>query len=1163
MKPLLLFFIFLMTFIATAFSQLKEIVPQVGYEGYTEVKFSGDGKYLISYQTYLESVQIWDMKLQKQIKILDGHYPHISPDNRIMAFMKEDQLMIYHFTNGTISSTNVFLKGRKDYKNNTQIQVVFSPDSKYLALCRTDESINWEYAHELKLVQLTDYLEIFASKGYLPVFSDDGKSLYYASETFMIEKSLPGLDTRKWNMGGVAYSINLLPGKSMLSVFLKYNMDSFGLCAFDPVTFKIMESHGYRCSYCGAQWEPWQVDFINDSIFILQRKNQDPEYWNKNAKQVINKGSGTVFINRQSNTIVELDLWDYLLDDFGYCMEAILGYLYEYDVIRNHTMQSDSIYCTEAAYSLDIHPSQKLIAMGGKSHIILKDFDFNTIGLWYGYAEDLKDLEFSTNNNDLIMVNSLYTTAVSLDKFQTRDLGWAADWEFSASSKQVYACNEDMYIFNEEYQVKDTLYLESGNYRDAIIRVSPDNKFVAFSAGNMVYLYDMADKSVIKQFEASCFFGKGVEGGIKDMAFSPSGKYLMAINNRVPEGCYMNSGLVLYDLEADHENSILPGAGKDDYDFETAAIFSDDEKYLLYIDDGSKTVKWFDLAARKLIRKLEYDDYIFNLTKVPNSNTFVASGRGKVYVGDVNSGKLLSTHQLCPEDIKICKFDKSGDLLALGLVNNTVELYRWEGKSKICNILALNGMVIIYTDEHYYLSSKGMLNAIAFQSEGKGYNFEQFDLKLNRPDIILARIGLADSQTIQMYYKSYLKRLRKMRFVPEMMQEDLNVPNMEILNRNDIPLNTDIETVKIQIRANDGKYKLERYNIWVNDVPVYGLNGISLRELNTGTFEKTEEISLMEGKNTIKVWCLNEQGIGSLKESVVVNLNRKEEVQPNLYLISIGVSAYNDQDMRLKYPVKDGRDIVELFTKDTSFNRQQFNKIYVDTLFDGRVTKQNILQLKSKLLSSKVDDIVVVSVSGHGLLDDSLDFYYATCDIDFTSPSEKGLLFAELENLLDGIPARKRLLLVDACHSGEIDKDWEEEDGNTTIHFSDGSQGIVSPYGTKGAKITSGSKSLSLNSSFELMQSMFTDLSQSTGTFVIAAAAGTGYALEGDQWHNGVFTYAFINGLKNKSADYNENNEITVNELKTYILEEVERLTDGRQKPTVRTEKTGFNWRLW
>jgi uncharacterized caspase-like protein len=95
------------------------------------------------------------------------------------------------------------------------------------------------------------------------------------------------------------------------------------------------------------------------------------------------------------------------------------------------------------------------------------------------------------------------------------------------------------------------------------------------------------------------------------------------------------------------------------------------------------------------------------------------------------------------------------------------------------------------------------------------------------------------------------------------------------------------------------------------------------------------------------------------------------------------------------------------------------------------------------------------------------------------------------------------------------------------------------------------------------MQELFAGLDQGTGTTVISAAAGKGYALESPQWNNGVFTYSILNGLKNKAADKNRDGVITISELKDYSIKQVQLLTGGKQKPTARRESINFDWKIW
>ncbi|NJO12859.1 MAG: hypothetical protein HC872_04660 [Gammaproteobacteria bacterium] len=80
---------------------------------------------------------------------------------------------------------------------------------------------------------------------------------------------------------------------------------------------------------------------------------------------------------------------------------------------------------------------------------------------------------------------------------------------------------------------------------------------------------------------------------------------------------------------------------------------------------------------------------------------------------------------------------------------------------------------------------------------------------------------------------------------------------------------------------------------------------------------------------------------------------------------------------------------------------------------------------------------------------------------------------------------------------------------------------------------------------------------------VISSASGNEYALEGEQWANGVFTYALLDGLKNGSADANRDQIISVSELQAHVLEQVRRLTAGGQNPTVRRENLEYDFRVY
>jgi uncharacterized caspase-like protein len=273
-------------------------------------------------------------------------------------------------------------------------------------------------------------------------------------------------------------------------------------------------------------------------------------------------------------------------------------------------------------------------------------------------------------------------------------------------------------------------------------------------------------------------------------------------------------------------------------------------------------------------------------------------------------------------------------------------------------------------------------------------------------------------------------------------------------------------------------------------------------------------------------------------------------------LFCISVSDYKDKQYRLKYARKDGRDLVNAFKKEYGKN------IYIDTLFDEKATRNNILAWKKILEKTTVRDRVILYVSGHGLLDKNYDFYYGTWDVDFKDPAANGLAYEDIERLLDKIPARRKLLLMDACHSGEVDKEAvAQKMSQNTVAVNDKKVNIV--YQSKGAGEDISDAKLGLNNSFELMQELFTNLNNGNGTAVISAAAGNSYAFESDVWNNGVFTYCLLHGLKDLAADYNRDGRVSVTELQKFVSSEVQRLTQGAQKPTARQENMDNDWPVW
>lgn len=547
------------------------------------------------------------------------------------------------------------------------------------------------------------------------------------------------------------------------------------------------------------------------------------------------------------------------------------------------------------------------------------------------------------------------------------------------------------------------------------------------------------------------------------------------------------------------------------------------------------------------VKSIKNDDTGY-IVKKDYSNGDIYTSKG-FNIERIHNGKriIYSGHRGYINDFEILK---GKDYLISSAEDASMNIWDLESGELILTIYVVDmGKLIFISPDNYYMASGDALTGMGFNFDGKVFPAEQFDLKFNRPDYILENFGYFDEEIIKIYNLAYKKRLSKLGFTEEMLNGKMDLPEIKILNIDNIKLKTFYANCEVNIEMLDHNYSIDRLNIYVNDVPIFGTKGKSLLNKNSKIINEMISIPLSDGQNNIHISCLNSKGVESLKEEINVFYDKPNNQKPDLYLISLAVTEYEQSQYNLRYTINDGDGFINLFK-----NSKSFNKIHIYSLHNKTCTRDNFLSLKETLLQSNIDDHVYIHIAGHGLLDDNLDFYFATVDINFDNPSEKGLKYDEIEGLLDGIPARNKLLLMDACHSGEVDKSdfaLNETDGQDT-------RGVVMFTNKNDKKPKTG-----LTNSYELMRLLFADLRKGTGTVVISAASGSGYALENENIENGIFTYSLIKGVKKGKADFNKDKNVSVSELRNYIFDSVKELSKGKQQPTSRQENLMNDFKIW
>jgi WD40 repeat protein len=664
----------------------------------------------------------------------------------------------------------------------------------------------------------------------------------------------------------------------------------------------------------------------------------------------------------------------------------------------------------------------------------------------------------------------------------------------------------------------------AGNFTLAFM---PDGKSLAVGRfGDAVSLLDIGTGAIIRKFATTSFLSNDVAltrdgrtlahaqaGGQQQIVSSTTGKPPQIDELRDFASGDSSSAIELFDVASGRLTHRIVEKGRSFH----GLAFSPDGRTLAA---GSTTdyVSLWDVGNGTLIRKLAGAGIAYAVAFNP-AGTMIAAGGGDGVVGlwDAATGSRLASLGGHVGAVTAIAFSPDGTRLASGSADGTIRLWDVAARTEIVALVPIDQTnYVTATPDNYYTVSKVGTKGVAFRLGRRAYPFEQFDLRLNRPDIVLRRLG-ASPTLAKAYEQAWLRRLARMHFKPETLEGDFQLPEIAIVTPN-VPTSTTNRTLKFRVHASDRQYTLDRLNLLVNDVPVYGMAGIDVKARHVQVLDEDLELKLSDRDNKIQVSVLNAAGVESLKETFRVSYTGVT-APTRVFLVAVGVSHYRDDKQNLTYAHKDANDLIGFWTDQGKQGKPE--TVQTLPLIDADATKEKIVEAKSFLAKAGVDDVVILFIAGHGLLDAEGGYYFGTADIDFRHPSGRGLTYEAIEGVLDGIQARKKLLLIDTCHAGEVDKGEE----------------------------------------FALAQALFANLQRSTGAEVIAAVSGADVARENSDWTNGAFTSALLKGLRG-SADSNKDGTVTISELRNYVIKQVGVLTSGLQKPVTRVENLELDFPL-
>lgn len=511
-----------------------------------------------------------------------------------------------------------------------------------------------------------------------------------------------------------------------------------------------------------------------------------------------------------------------------------------------------------------------------------------------------------------------------------------------------------------------------------------------------------------------------------------------------------------------------------------------------------------------------------------------------VMVCEADSAVIYS----CATGERLNAFKADGQIKYFSFSNNLLVAYHY-GQLKFYHLFDkeewfsmvpfMSGETVFMTPNGLYSGNKSVTRHLGYMSGTKALSYKQLDFSNNRPDSVLRTLGNKDVKYLAIYDSSVALRRRREGWGNAKNVSFEQAPAVVINNEKTINGEVKQKDLPLQLSVNG---KADKLAIFINGNPLNGSKGIKLLRKDT-----TIHLTLTEGNNNIEISAFDANGREGYRQPLYVTYAPDTAVKKNIYFIGIGAAQYKTPGMNLSYAKNDVTDVLD------SLQEHYGNRVIAQTFFDNQATLANLKSLRGKLLTTNPDDIVIVYYSGHGKIEkQKAAAYFGTYDMDFDSPSKNGIAISDFNELLDNIPSRNKVVFLDACHSGEINKNaWTSKQPNTSgpqVAMVEDSLAEVPEAGA--------------SDPFDVMLDMFTDLYQGNGTNIVVASKGLEKAKECNEVKHGIFTYAVLQGITQLTADVDSNAMLTIGELQNYVVRNVvffSKICNPRQVQRASTRK--------
>ncbi|MBC7873480.1 MAG: caspase family protein [Ferruginibacter sp.] len=721
---------------------------------------------------------------------------------------------------------------------------------------------------------------------------------------------------------------------------------------------------------------------------------------------------------------------------------------------------------------------------------------------------------------------------------------WATSADFSPDDQRIVVAGGygSSVLYNTAGGQEGNVNDQTRSYESST-KFSPDGKYLLHDDRFTVQLVRVADNKLLLTIDSTSMF--------TEQQFSPDGAYIITGGNKKVKIWSVATRQSVREVDVET-------------DFPARIEISHDSRYFFCVGGDEGTLNVWEISSGKLLKQLVGINYATFTSD--RQHLIIVHKNGKVAFTSLTGEKEnrniqlqdpsrgVQYHFARKENIMI---STAGDNIIIRELTNGKTLLKLTGNEiafgKTADILYVltDDMLEVYHMPSFKLAYRHFIigeNDFLVQDNLGRYDGTETARKLLYFVCGEEVIGL-DQAKDQLWVPNLAERMMKSEIINAKTLRELNICGLT-------PQAEDASD-----KAGEYYFKIKPRKGGLGET-VLLVNGIEARRYKPGQLKKAnnsydllikkEELTsfFIPGKeNLVTIRAFTADNTLSSRGLIVKeDKSRDTPAPPNLWAVMVGVSDYKGDELDLKYAAKDATDIssaVSIAAKKL-LNTDGREHVFMYNLTTGKdkylLPEKNSIKKVMEEIGKKAtaNDILLIFFAGHGVMTGEADkkqFYFLTADASTLSTTaavrDVGISTTELVEWMkpQNIKAQKRILIFDACNSGQAINDIAGKE--LVVRNDDKAQQIKA----------------------------IDKLNEKSGLFILSASASNQSAYEMGRYSQGLLTYSLLKAIKLQPGILEDGKYLNVSNwfnAAEKTVSEISKENGARQEPQIVTN-TNFN----